>query len=29
VFVSHDPDDRKYAKEVVFLRDGKLTEPYL
>lgn len=25
LFVSHDPDDRAYAKELLFLRDGTLT----
>jgi len=29
VFVSHDPDHRKFAKQLIFLRDGSLTEPYL
>jgi putative ABC transport system ATP-binding protein len=28
VFVSHDPDHRQYATELVYLRDGHLTEPY-
>jgi putative ABC transport system ATP-binding protein len=26
-FVSHDLDHRRYASKVIFLRDGKLTEP--
>jgi putative ABC transport system ATP-binding protein len=26
IFVSHDPDDRAYAKELLFLRDGALVE---
>lgn len=29
VFVSHDPDDRNYAKELIFLKDGKITGDYL
>jgi putative ABC transport system ATP-binding protein len=28
VFVSHDPDHRKYATSLVFLRDGRIVEPY-
>ena len=24
IFVSHDPDDRKYAKREIFLGDGKI-----
>lgn len=28
IFVSHDPDDKKYANEVIYLRDGKVSEPY-
>ncbi len=28
VFVSHDPDHRRYATELVYLRDGHLNEPY-
>lgn len=27
VFVSHDPDHRRYAKTVVHLKDGELSEP--
>ncbi|MEI6716126.1 MAG: ABC transporter ATP-binding protein [Candidatus Saccharibacteria bacterium] len=27
IFVSHDEDDRKYADRVVYLKDGKLSEP--
>jgi putative ABC transport system ATP-binding protein len=26
VFVSHDPDDRKYASRLVYLKDGRLQE---
>jgi len=26
VFVSHDPDDKKYARKVVVLRDGKIVD---
>lgn len=29
VFVSHDPDDKKYAKDLVFLKDGKQVEEYI
>ncbi len=29
VFVSHDPDDKQYAKQLVFLKDGKLVSEYL
>lgn len=29
LFVSHDPDHRRYADRVVYLRDGALVEPYL
>lgn len=29
VFVSHDPDDKKYAKRLVFLKDGKIVKKYL
>ncbi|HUC96154.1 MAG TPA: ABC transporter ATP-binding protein [Candidatus Saccharimonadales bacterium] len=28
IFVSHDPDDKKYADQLIFLKDGKLTENY-
>ncbi|MCB1003195.1 MAG: ABC transporter ATP-binding protein [Acidimicrobiales bacterium] len=28
VFVSHDPDHRDYASDLVYLRDGRLVEPY-
>ncbi len=28
VFVSHDPDHRAYATSLVFLRDGRIVEPY-
>jgi putative ABC transport system ATP-binding protein len=28
LFVSHDPDDKKYAKQLVYLRDGKITKEY-
>jgi putative ABC transport system ATP-binding protein len=28
VFVSHDPDHREYATSLVFLRDGRIVEPY-
>jgi len=27
IFVSHDEDDKKYASRVVYLKDGKLSEP--
>ncbi|MDP4038567.1 MAG: ABC transporter ATP-binding protein [bacterium] len=29
VFVSHDPDDKKYAKKLIFLKDGKIVPKYL
>ncbi len=29
VFVSHDPDDKKYAKRVIFLKDGRQAPEYL
>ena len=29
VFVSHDPDDKKYAKRLVFLKDGRQVPEYL
>lgn len=29
VFVSHDPDDKKYAKTLIFLKDGKQVPEYL
>ncbi len=29
LFVSHDPDHRRYANRVVYLRDGALVGPYL
>ena len=29
IFVSHDPDDKKYAKQLIFLKDGKITEEYV
>lgn len=29
VFVSHDPDDRAFAKRLIFLRDGQLAKEYL
>jgi putative ABC transport system ATP-binding protein len=28
IFVSHDPDDKKYADQLIFLKDGELTESY-
>ena len=28
VFVSHDPDHRDYASDLLYLRDGRLSEPY-
>jgi putative ABC transport system ATP-binding protein len=28
VFVSHDPDHRQYASELIFLKDGHIVEPY-
>jgi len=29
LFVSHDPDHRRYANRVVYLRDGAIVGPYL
>lgn len=29
VLVSHDPDDKTYVGRTLYLKDGKLTEPYL
>lgn len=29
VFVSHDPDDKKYAKRLVFLKDGRQVAEYI
>lgn len=29
VFVSHDPDDKKYARRLVFLKDGRQVPEYL
>ncbi len=29
IFVSHDPDDKKYADIKIYLKDGYLAEPYL
>jgi putative ABC transport system ATP-binding protein len=29
LFVSHDPDDKKYAKRLIFLKDGKQVSEYL
>jgi len=29
IFVSHDPDDRRYASRLIFLRDGKIVNKYL
>jgi putative ABC transport system ATP-binding protein len=29
VFVSHDPDDKKYAGRLIYLKDGKQVEEYL
>ncbi len=29
VFVSHDPDDKKYAKRLIFLKDGRQVPEYL
>jgi putative ABC transport system ATP-binding protein len=29
LFVSHDPDDKKYAKRLIFLKDGKQVPDYL
>ncbi len=26
IFVSHDPDDKKYAKRMLVLSDGKIVE---
>lgn len=28
IFVSHDPDDKVYARKHIFLKDGKIVEPY-
>ncbi len=28
IFVSHDPDDKKYAKRQIFLKDGRMVKPY-
>lgn len=28
IFVSHNPDDKKYADRSIFLKDGRLTEEY-
>ena len=28
LFVSHDPDHRRYATELLYLRDGHIVEPY-
>ena len=28
VFVSHDPDHRRYANHLLYLRDGELVAPY-
>jgi putative ABC transport system ATP-binding protein len=29
VFVSHDPDDKRYAKRLIFLKDGKQVPEYI
>jgi ABC-type lipoprotein export system ATPase subunit len=29
VFVSHDPDDKKYAKRLIYLKDGRQVGEYL
>lgn len=29
VFVSHDPDDKRYAKRVIFLKDGRQVPEYI
>jgi putative ABC transport system ATP-binding protein len=29
LFVSHDPDDKKYARRLIFLKDGKQVPEYL
>ncbi len=29
IFVSHDPDDKKYATQLIFLKDGRITEEYV
>jgi putative ABC transport system ATP-binding protein len=29
IFVSHDPDDKKYANQLIFLKDGKIVKEYL
>jgi putative ABC transport system ATP-binding protein len=28
IFVSHDPDDIKYSSRTIYLKDGKVVEPY-
>ncbi|MBU0976021.1 MAG: ABC transporter ATP-binding protein [Patescibacteria group bacterium] len=28
IFVSHDPDDKMYSNRQIFLKDGRLVEPY-
>lgn len=28
IFVSHNPDDKQYADELIFLRDGRIVEEY-
>jgi ABC-type lipoprotein export system ATPase subunit len=28
VFVSHDPDDKKYAGRLIYLKDGRQVEEY-
>lgn len=28
IFVSHNPDDKQYADQMIFLRDGKIVEEY-
>jgi ABC-type lipoprotein export system ATPase subunit len=29
VFVSHDPDDKRYADRFIFLRDGRQVPEYI
>jgi ABC-type lipoprotein export system ATPase subunit len=29
VFVSHDPDDKKYANRFIYLKDGRLVPEYM
>jgi putative ABC transport system ATP-binding protein len=29
VFVSHDPEHKNYANQLIYIKDGQITEPYL